>query len=82
MLTLIQLKDIEMLHKVFQGYRSHEGSGWLFRGQADSSWDLVPKAGREDFIFQAIVILADLKLGLTKQLRIPNCLKITLKVYR
>jgi hypothetical protein len=45
----ITLNDIEMLHLVFRGYRSHEGLGFLFRGQADASWDLLPKAGRKDF---------------------------------
>jgi FRG domain len=45
----LRLTDIDMLHKVFRGYRSHEGFGWLFRGQADSSWALLPKAGRKEF---------------------------------
>jgi hypothetical protein len=37
------------LHKVFRVYRSHDGFGWLFRGQADAEWRLVPKAGRDEF---------------------------------
>lgn len=45
----LTLKDLEMLHLVFRGYRSNEGMGFLFRGQADISWDLLPKAGRKDF---------------------------------
>lgn len=43
------LTNLEMLHLVFRGYRSHDGMGWLFRGQADASWDLLPKAGRKEF---------------------------------
>lgn len=46
----ITLTDLEMLHKVFRGYRHHDGMGYLFRGQADSSWKLLPKAGRREFI--------------------------------
>jgi hypothetical protein len=46
----LTLVDLEMLHLVFRGYRSHDGMGFLFRGQADASWDLLPKAGRKDFL--------------------------------
>jgi hypothetical protein len=46
-LNSIRLKDIDMLHLVFRGFRSHDGVGWLFRGQADSSWNLEPKAARK-----------------------------------
>lgn len=45
----LTLTDLEMLHLVFRGYRSHDGMGWLFRGQADAAWDLLPKAGRKEF---------------------------------
>lgn len=45
----LTLEGIEMLHMVFRGYRSHDGYGYLFRGQADSSWELLPKAGRREF---------------------------------
>jgi len=45
----IKLTDVDMLHKVFRGFRSHEGMGWLFRGHAQASWDLLPKAGRAEF---------------------------------
>jgi hypothetical protein len=37
------------LHLLFRGYRSHGGLGWIFRGQADISWPLIPKAGRPEF---------------------------------
>jgi FRG domain len=42
----IEVTGLEALHQVFRGYRSHEGMGCLFRGQADLSWDLLPKAAR------------------------------------
>ncbi len=45
----LTLTNLEMLHLVFRGYRSHDGLGFLFRGQADASWDLLPKAGRKEF---------------------------------
>lgn len=45
----LNITDMENLHKVFRGYRSHDGMGWLFRGQADASWPLLPKAGRSNF---------------------------------
>jgi hypothetical protein len=37
------------LHRLFRAYRSHGGVGWLFRGQADVSWPLIPKAARAEF---------------------------------
>ncbi|WP_232517863.1 FRG domain-containing protein [Burkholderia ambifaria] len=40
---------MDMLHKVFRGFRSDGGVGWLFRGHAQSSWALLPKAGRPEF---------------------------------
>ncbi len=45
----IKLTDVDMLHKVFRGFRSHDGVGWLFRGHAQASWELLPKAGRPEF---------------------------------
>ncbi|MFM0007258.1 FRG domain-containing protein [Paraburkholderia dipogonis] len=45
----IKLTDVDMLHKVFRGFRSHDGVGWLFRGHAQASWELLPKAGRAEF---------------------------------
>ena len=45
----ITLTDLEKLHLVFRGYRSHDGFGWWFRGQADAAWDLLPRAGRREF---------------------------------
>jgi len=43
------LTNIAMLHLVFRGYRSHDGFGSIFRGQADATWDLLPKGGRKEF---------------------------------
>lgn len=40
---------VDHLHQIFRAYRSHGGTGWWFRGQADSSWPLLPKAGRSEF---------------------------------
>lgn len=45
----LTLSDVGMLHEVFRGFRSHEGFGYWFRGQSDSSWHLLPKAGRSEF---------------------------------
>src|SRR5713101_4447882 len=30
-------------------YGCHEGGAWIYRGQTDTSWELKPKAGREDY---------------------------------
>ncbi|HXU94145.1 MAG TPA: FRG domain-containing protein [Gallionella sp.] len=43
------LTDLEKLHLVFRGYRSHDGLANWFRGQADSDWELLPKAGRREY---------------------------------
>ncbi len=45
----INLTDVDMLHKVFRGFRSHDGFGYVFRGHAQATWDLLPKAGRAEF---------------------------------
>jgi FRG domain len=45
----INLADVDMLHNVFRGFRSHNGFGYVFRGQAQASWELLPKAGRPEF---------------------------------
>jgi hypothetical protein len=44
----IRVNDVMQLHAVLSGYRPHEKCGWWYRGQADSSWRLVPKAGRPE----------------------------------
>lgn len=45
----IDLVSIDSFHKIFSVYRSHGGLGYLFRGQADASWSLLPKAGRLEY---------------------------------
>ncbi len=48
-----QAKSLQDLQSIFKEYRPVEGvGGWLFRGQADNSWPLIPKAGRPEFDFQ------------------------------
>ncbi|MCE9610648.1 MAG: FRG domain-containing protein [Chthoniobacter sp.] len=53
-----KLDDLQTLHQLFRGYRPHGGAGWLFRGQGDSRWPLIPKAGRPEY-FLADIIRAD-----------------------
>lgn len=53
--TRYLVKEIGMLHQLFQGYRSHGGVGWLFRGQGDLRWPLVPKAGRAEYLLTDII---------------------------
>jgi hypothetical protein len=43
------LENLEQLHLFFRAYRSHNGAGSWFRGQADASWALIPKAGRKEY---------------------------------
>ena len=45
----ITLNNVEHLHKIFRRYRSYNGFGYWFRGQANLNWSLLPKAGRADF---------------------------------
>jgi len=45
----INVTDLDMLHKVFRGFRSHDGAGYVFRGHAQAAWELLPKAGRPEF---------------------------------
>ncbi len=45
----IKLDKLETMHLIFRGYRSHDGVGYWFRGQASVDWDLVPKAGRKEY---------------------------------
>jgi len=43
------IEDTLDIHKYFSAYRAHEGLGWWFRGQANSTWKLIPKAGRDEY---------------------------------
>lgn len=48
----IKLKEVSTLHTIFRGYRCHEGIGYIFRGQANIAWGLLPKAGRDEFFLR------------------------------
>jgi hypothetical protein len=43
------LEKLEELHMFFRHYRSNNGAGFWFRGQANSEWPLIPKAGRKEY---------------------------------
>jgi hypothetical protein len=45
----LTLSKPEELHLFFRAYRCHSPTGWWFRGQADASWELLPKAGRSPY---------------------------------
>jgi len=42
-----KVEDFAELHKILCDFRKDKR--WIFRGQADASWDLLPKAGRAPF---------------------------------
>lgn len=48
-MDVYRIRNLSDLHELYRGYRSHDGLGWLFRGQADLNWPLIPKAGRPEF---------------------------------
>ena len=48
-LAELKLENVQTLHLIFRAYRSHEGMGSWFRGQADADWELLPKAGRPEY---------------------------------
>lgn len=48
-MNFINLESIEQFHLIFRAYRGHKGFGHWFRGQADSNWELIPKAGRKEY---------------------------------
>ncbi len=43
------IKEVLDLHRFFRAYRSHGGIGCMYRGQADTTWSLIPKAGRAEY---------------------------------
>ncbi len=43
----IKIKTIDEVHQLLSKYR--KSSIYKFRGQSDSTWELVPKAGRDGF---------------------------------
>lgn len=44
-----KIEKVIDLHDLFMGIRSHEGMGWWFRGQSNINWELLPKAGRDEY---------------------------------
>lgn len=46
----IKLKDAQDLHNIFRAFRSFDGLGSWFRGQANVGWQLLPKAGRTEYL--------------------------------
>jgi hypothetical protein len=44
----LTLESVEQFHNIFRCYRSHNGLGNWFRGQENSEWELLPKAGRKE----------------------------------
>lgn len=45
----LRIPSLEFFHSILRGIRHHRAGGWWFRGQSDSSWLLLPKAGRPNF---------------------------------
>ncbi|MEI8195146.1 MAG: FRG domain-containing protein [Phycisphaerae bacterium] len=45
----IKIKNVLALHKFLNFCRFDQTNTWWFRGQADASWELVPKAGRQPY---------------------------------
>lgn len=48
--TFYTIDSLETLHSIFRVYRPHDGFGYVYRGQSDKQWELLPKAGRKDFL--------------------------------
>lgn len=48
------LIDAAEIHKFFRAFRPHPPIGWWFRGQADDSWKLLPKAGRTTYYLPGV----------------------------
>jgi hypothetical protein len=48
----INLESLELFHKIFRGFRSFNGCANFFRGQADKDWSLLPKAGRQEYLWE------------------------------
>lgn len=42
----LTIPSLDFFHSILRGFRHHGGAGVWFRGQSDSSWPLLPKAGR------------------------------------
>lgn len=49
-MTTYRVESVEILHKLFSCHSSQDGFGFWFRGQANSSWELLPASGREEYL--------------------------------
>jgi hypothetical protein len=45
----VTASDFAEIHEIVRHFYSVGGIGWVFRGQADASWPVVPKAGRAEY---------------------------------
>lgn len=59
-MTTLTIKSFQDLIKCFEKY--NDNSSYIFRGQCDADWELLPKAGRKEFISKDKYGLSDLKL--------------------
>lgn len=49
-MTTYNVPSVEVLHKLFSCHTSRDGFGFWFRGQANASWELLPTAGRDEYL--------------------------------
>ncbi|MEG3223266.1 FRG domain-containing protein [Vibrio gigantis] len=49
-MTTFKISSLELLHKLFSCHTSRGGFGYWFRGQANASWELLPSAGRDEYL--------------------------------
>lgn len=48
-MTELAACNFAILHAFFEGFYNAHGFGWIFRGQADKEWPVVPAAGRPTY---------------------------------
>lgn len=61
-ITHYEASSLNELLKILKRYQpvNHDG-GWIYRGQADNSWSLTPKAGRPEFLGNDLSTFSDWK---------------------
>jgi hypothetical protein len=47
--TIFNISDFLEFVKLIAFFKPNKGFGWIFRGQANEEWILVPKAGRKEY---------------------------------